>query len=290
MATKITSDVLESYLHCKFKGHLKVAGQQGTKCDFETMLMELRAEVRLKAIDTIVACYPRDNVARNIPLTTIGLKRGPQYILDGTLEDDTLTLHFDGLKKVEGKSKLGDFHYLPVLFHEGRQVKKEQRMLLDVYGLILSSVQGRSPAYGVIWHGRECKVTKLKLNPDQQKTEQAVRGLKEIATSGLPPRLLLNDHCSVCEFRQRCHGQALAEDNITLLRGMGEKEVNRYARKGIATVTQLSCTFRMRKRGKRVKTQQRPHYFALQALALREKKILRPRNAGSPDNTGAPLF
>ena len=40
-------------------------------------------------------------------------------------------------------------------------------------------------------------------------------------------------------------------DDIGLLGGVGEKEVNRYARKGISTVTQLSCTFRLRKRGKR---------------------------------------
>ena len=60
MATKITSEVLESYLHCKFKGHLKLAGQQGTKCDFEAMLTELRAELRLKAIDTIIARHPED--------------------------------------------------------------------------------------------------------------------------------------------------------------------------------------------------------------------------------------
>jgi hypothetical protein len=95
-------------------------------------------------------------------LTTAGLKEGPQYILDGTLEDDTLALHFDGLKRVAGQSRLGDFHYLPILFHEGRQVKKEQKLLLDVYGMILSGLQGRTPAYGVIWHGRECKATKVK--------------------------------------------------------------------------------------------------------------------------------
>src|SRR5262245_65689793 len=65
MATKITSDVLESYLHCKFKGHLKLAGRQDTKCDFETMLMELRAAVRLKAIDAIIDSHPGDQVDRN---------------------------------------------------------------------------------------------------------------------------------------------------------------------------------------------------------------------------------
>ena len=85
--------------------------------------------------------------------------------------------------------------------------------------------------------------------------------------------MILNDHCQVCEFRQRCHDQAVQEDNISLLRGMGEKEIKSYARKGIFTVTQLSCTFRLRKKGKRVKRQQQPHYFALQAAAIRDKKI-----------------
>jgi hypothetical protein len=34
MATKITRDVIESYLNCKYKGHLKLAGQQGTRSDY----------------------------------------------------------------------------------------------------------------------------------------------------------------------------------------------------------------------------------------------------------------
>jgi predicted RecB family nuclease len=273
MATKITREVLESYLHCKFRGYLKLAGQQGTPCDFETMLTQLRAEVRLKAIDAITADHPGDQVVRNIPLTTAGLKLGPQYILDGTFEDGALALQFDGLKRTEGESKLGGFHYLPVLFQEGRQVKKGQKLLLEVYGMILASLQGRPPVHGIIWHGPECKATRVKLNPDHRQAEQVLRGLKDMVTCASPPRLLLNEHCQVCEFRQRCREQAVQEDNITLLRGMGEKEVSRYARKGISTVTQLSCTFRLRKRGKRVKTQQWPHYFALQALAVKEKKI-----------------
>jgi hypothetical protein len=85
MAIKITRDVLESYLHCKFKSYLKLAGQQGTQWDFEAMLGELREEARKKAIETILAQHSEDQVAKNIPLTTAGLKQGPQYIFDGTL-------------------------------------------------------------------------------------------------------------------------------------------------------------------------------------------------------------
>jgi predicted RecB family nuclease len=285
MATKITSDVLESYLHCKVKGHLKLAGQQGTKGDFETMLTELRAEVRFKAIEAIIARHPGDQVARNIPLTTAGLKRGPQYILDGTFEDEALALHLDGLKRTEGESKLGDFHYQPVLFHESRQVKKEQKRLLEVSGMLLGGLQGRAPAYGVVWHGRECKATRVKLNPDHRKTQQVLRGLMDLATSGLPPRLLLNDHCSVCEFRQRCRTQAEEADAISLLRGIGEKEIKSLGRKGILTLTQLAHTFRPRRKGKRAVQRANGRYHALQALAIRDKRVYvfgTPKLIGTP--------
>ena len=46
MATKITRDVLESYLHCKTKAHLKLAGQQGSVSDYEGLLVASRQEVR----------------------------------------------------------------------------------------------------------------------------------------------------------------------------------------------------------------------------------------------------
>ena len=84
---------------------------------------------------------------------------------------------------------------------------------------------------------------------DDERTAM-VRDLQQMR-GGEPPRLMLNDHCQVCEFRQRCHCQALKEDNLSLLRAVGEKEVKAFARKGIFTITQLSHTFRPRRKGKR---------------------------------------
>jgi predicted RecB family nuclease len=282
MAAKITSDVLESYLYCKFKGYLKLIAQQGTKCDFEAIRTELRAEVRLKAIETIIARHACDEVTRSIPLATVELKQGAQYILDSTLEGDALTLHFDGLKRTAGASNLGDFHYLPVLFHEGRQVKKEQRRLLEVYGMLLAGLQGRAPAYGVIWHGRECKATRVKLNPDHRLAERVLRDLREMAAAASPPRLLLNDHCQVCEFRERCHAQAVQEDNISLMRGLPLKEIAKQNKTGVFTVTQYSYTFRLRRERKRESQAPRKHHHSLQALAVREKTIFIAQKPNMP--------
>jgi len=46
---------------------------------------------------------------------------------------------------------------------------------------------------------------------------------------------VLNDHCPECEFRERCHAEAAAKDDLSLLRGMAEAEVAKYARRGIFT-------------------------------------------------------
>src|SRR5262249_43904073 len=160
--TRITRDVIESYLNCKYKGYLRQAGQQGSPSDHESMVAELRETIRRRAIEKIVARHKKDDLARNIPLTASALKRGALFVLYATLEDDFFPLRFDGLKKVDGPSKLGDFHYVPMLFHEGPKVRKEQRRLLELQGLLLSQVQGRMPASGMVWHGKECRATRVR--------------------------------------------------------------------------------------------------------------------------------
>jgi predicted RecB family nuclease len=269
VTTKITRDVLESYLHCKVKGHLKLASQQGTKCDYEVLLAKLRDEARQQAIDKILESHPEEQVARGITVTIAVLERGSQFILDALLEDDPLSLRVDGLKRVEGASKLGEYHYIPVLFHPGRKARKEQKLLLEVYGLLLAELQGQAPACGVIWHGKEFRPTKVRLTLGHGKAERIVRDLKGMACAEGPPVLLLNDHCHVCEFRERCHAQAVEEDNLSLLLGMEEKQIKAYNRKGFFTITQISHTFRYRKPRKRAKTHAYPHYYSLQARAIR---------------------
>jgi predicted RecB family nuclease len=284
MTAKITREVLEGYLNCKYKAHLRQVGEQGTRSDYEALLVERRGEVRLRAVDKVLARLKGDDVARHVPLTAAALKRGALFVLDATLQDNLLSLHFDGLKRVDGPSKLGDFHYVPVLVLAGEQVCREDRLLLEVYALLLSRIQGRMPGSGVVWRGRECKATKVRLGTDPRKAEQILRDLQQMQ-DGEPPRLLLNDHCPQCEFRRRCHEQAVQDDDLSLLRGMGQKVIRSYARKGIFTVTQLAHTFRPRRKGKRSKGKEL-HCYPLQALAIRDRKTY---VLGSPQVPDAPV-
>ena len=50
MTTRITRDFIESYLSCKYKGYLTVAGHRGTRSDYERFLAESREKVTRTAI------------------------------------------------------------------------------------------------------------------------------------------------------------------------------------------------------------------------------------------------
>src|SRR5436305_480585 len=163
MNSKITRDTLESFLHCKYKGHLKLAGQAGDRSDYEVLLTAMWGEVRVKAINKILTGFEGAEVPRHSPLTVPVLKQGVPFFLDAFLEDEVVALSFDGLKRVSGPSNLGDFHYVPMLFAAPMKVGKEQGLLLEIFGLLLSQVQGKSPAYGILWHGKDCTPTRIKL-------------------------------------------------------------------------------------------------------------------------------
>jgi predicted RecB family nuclease len=285
MGHRITRDIVESYLKCKTKAHMKVLGEHGSVTDYELLLLDKRREVRQKAIDEIFARHEAQEkgVLRDIPITRSVLERGATLVLATRIEAEFLSLDFDALKKVPGVSSLGEFHYVPVLYHEGEKLRQEQRLILAILASVLGDVQGRQPDLGVVYLGDRCRGTKVRLTGRlKEGASKILREIRNLWRDRKPSKLMLNSHCEICEFRDRCRRQAEQEDDLTLLSGMGEKELRKHNRKGIFTITQLSCTFRLRKRGKRVKRKNQPHYFALQAAAIRDKKTYALKPPGPP--------
>jgi predicted RecB family nuclease len=274
MATsKITADVLASHLRCKYKGYLQLAGENGVKSEYETRVATIGQGFRQKVIHTLLAGKGNAEVARDPILTHRLLKQGSSYILGATLEDDDFSLHFDALKRADGASPLGPFHYTPLLFHNGDAVHQDQKRLIALYGHVLSGLQGRWPTAGIVVYGPECKMQKVALTATHRKAGQVFHEIRAVRETATPPPLVLNDHCPICEFRDRCHAQAVAEDNLSLLRGMTEKDIRQHNRRGIFTVTQLSYTYRLRRKSAR-KAETSPHHsFPLQAFAIRDKQV-----------------
>jgi predicted RecB family nuclease len=264
---KLTRDVLESFPACKYKAYLKlIEGHTPKNGNEETSNNDIR---NLFGITGGIGSDGRDAGMRHLTPSLLAL--GQPLLLGTHYETDSLSIDFDGLVRVDGPSAVGDFHYCPLVFHSGQR-HDDPKPLLEILGLILNEVQGRMPDKGIVRHiGTRDAV--IHLSHGLRMGGRRLRALMEMQRSDLPPTLILNNHCQVCEFRDRCNAQAAEEDNLSLLRGLSEAEIMRLRSKGIFTVTQYSYTFTPRRVKRRAKNPSRPRYFALQARAIREKRI-----------------
>jgi predicted RecB family nuclease len=273
MPGAITREVVEAYLQCRVKGHLRLSGAQGPNVDYDFLVREEDERVHLKAITRLLTRHQDAVVERKLLVTPLQLKFGASLILEALLHNSRVVLDFDGLERAAGASTLGDFHYVPVLFFGVEHIRQAHRDLLGFFGEFLGDIQGRQPNSGLMVHGRDATVTKSPLACGARRIKRLLAEIQDASQSETAPPLTLNDHCPLCEFQDRCRAQATANDDLSLLRGMSRNEIRQQNGKGIFTVTQFSYTYRPRRRNRRVKTQAFPRFFALQALAIREKKV-----------------
>ena len=82
MATKITRDIIECYLNCKYKGHLKLIGASGTPSDYEEMTTAARASSRESGLAKLVSRFGVEDACRGIAVTSGTLKQWAPLLVD----------------------------------------------------------------------------------------------------------------------------------------------------------------------------------------------------------------
>jgi len=140
------------------------------------------------------------------------------------------------------------------------------------------------PRLGKLIHGREYATTTVPLAPLYTKIQSILAAIFAQQTSPTPPPLVLNKHCTECRYAAQCREIAIKADDLSLLAKISEKDRKKYHDKGIFTVTQLSYTFRPRRRA----VEHRKHEHALQALAIRKNEISCRRRCHYEGIVGSP--
>jgi predicted RecB family nuclease len=185
---------------------------------------------------------------------------------------------------------LGRFaQFMPIRFTFFNKLTRDDKLLLVFDALVLSEMLGLEVSLGKIIHGDNHSTLKVKTSALTREVRKLIRKLDVMFSSHSPPDLVLNRHCGECEFRTRCRQKAVEKDDLSLLSSMSEKERKKLNSKGIFTVTQLSYTFRPRRRPKRLRDKREKYHHSLKALAIREKKI---HIVGSPELKieGVPVY
>jgi predicted RecB family nuclease len=268
----ITNDIFVGSLNCKRKGFLKAAGGSGEPTDFEAVHLALDRLYRQQALAAFLGRYAAADVARDPPSLEEALRCRPEVIVNATAQADGLRAQIHLAERVDGAGGR-NAAYAPVLFVRSEKVTRADKLLLAFQAVALAALQGPVPPVAKLVHGAAGKVLRVKVEALVGEVRKVVAEIQAIRAAGNPPRVTLNGHCAVCEFRAACRRVAEEADDLSLLRGLPTKEVEKQRARGVTTVTQFSHTYQPGRRGKRRSGKARKHDHALQALAVREKKV-----------------
>ena len=270
MAHIITHEIVVAYSQCPWKAFLLLRSEGlGTPHEYVRLLEEHTHRNLIKYL----AIIKKKHFSAH-PSGADALTIGEDVLIDAPLKFRDLETDSCVLYKTNQGSSLGNFSYTPTIIVGTHQVTKEQKFSLLFAGYVLGKMQKQLPLSGTIV-GADGQAHKVGL-------ESADRTLKPIVdtlrcwtgeTPSKPPQMILNKHCSLCQFKLGCLDQAEKDDNLSLLDRITTKKIRQYQKKGIFTVTQLSYLFKPRRRRKQSSKAQVSFKVELQALALRTGKI-----------------
>lgn len=205
-----------------------------------------------------------------------GLLSGSSLLIKPILHSGVFEARCGLLAKIDQSSSLGNYSYEATVFAGTYCIDKFQKLELIYANYILEQIQNRTPCKGkIVTLGPESH--SFNLGETEYKLLKTLITRLNESNRAIPNEMLpviLNRHCSCCQYQVLCYEQAEKEDNLSLLNNITPKIIKRYEKKGIFTVKQLSFLYKPRRHKKQTrKPSPSTHKPELQALALRTGKI-----------------
>jgi uncharacterized protein len=150
------------------------------------------------------------------------------------------------LERVAGTSVWGQHAYRPVLGRQGRNLTREHRLLLALWGRLLGEHQ-RAPvpqALVVAGSGRGLQREQLKLTGGlQAQLEEALPRLaSDLARQQPPPLVADRKKCVLCSWRGVCDQEATRQGHLSEVSGIGGKRRAMLLEQGITSLPQLAAS------------------------------------------------
>ena len=276
---QITEGLFVAYCQCPYKAFLKSKGEVGEVVDYEVIQKEADARFKEHAIDRLLKNHVESQISREPASLRLAAKEGARLIIGARVEAQGVALRFNAVERLVDRDDDKRSVYVPVCFSHKYKLTREDSLLATLHGIILAEALGQPVPFVKVVHGPDFAVSKIKMNAPRgtprlvKDARQALDRLRKQIECTSPPFMILNDHCPTCEFRDRCHAEAVRKDDLSLMRGMSEKEILAQRKRGINTVAQFACTFHPKSVGAKRKNPLKRHLHALQALAVRDKKV-----------------
>ena len=273
MPAPISDGVFSDFLACRRKAYLRLCGQSEQTVDYVQLQSDLHQAYCPRAAKHLFRSQAGSTIIQNPASLSRAIEQGQAIIVDAVGTANGLLCRFDALIRNTWGNSSASPEYVPVLCLPGDRVSRHDKLRLAFSALVIGALQTKEIPCGNIVHGPTYSTAKIKLVSLLTTAQHTILDIQDIRDGRVVPPLRLNDHCSVCGFKDHCYEEASCKDDISLLRGLSEKEIDRLNSKGIFTVTQYSYTFRLRKKAVKAEAGGRKHDHALQALAIRTNRI-----------------
>ena len=269
----ITSQIFEAYLKCPSKCWFRFLGEEGAGNIYSDWVRMQNEAYRTHGIEILLNSVTSAECAvakaDSVNVKTAKWKYAGNFsALKENLESG---IHIIERAPSEGRGKSAQF--TPIRFIFTNKLSQNDKLLLAYDAFVLSEMLRRDVIHGKIIHGDSYTAVKVRTPILVGAVRKLTAKITSVLAGDAPPDLVLNRHCAECEYQVRCRQKAIEKDDLSLLAGMTEKERKKLNSKGIFTITQLSYTFRPRRRPKRLRDKREKYHHSLKALAIREKKI-----------------
>jgi len=285
----VTVNLLEAFLKCPTKCFLRARGELETRNAYADWFRAKSDDFCREGIGRLLAGAKIDDCSTG----TEGIERGSlalfQSAVDFFAQNENLRVSCHAVERIPSAGRSRATQLVPIRFVFSNRPTRQDKLILAFEALVISKALGREVTLGRIIYGDGHVTLNVKVSALADEVKKAADRVGLLISSPSPPKLILNRHCPECEFKTRCRQKVVDEDDLSLLVGMTEKERKEFNSKGIFTVTQLSFTFRPRRRARGLKDKRERHQYALKALAIREKKL---HIVGSPEFKieGTPVY
>src|SRR6266446_7173299 len=269
---KITSRLFDAFLKCPTKCWLRFVGEQPTGNKYAEWVQNQNETYRMEGIRRLRGDIPAEKFIISPTLEDLRSDKW-QVAAEITTQNGDLQTQIHALERMSAESRGKSSQLVPIRFIFMNKLKKQDKLLLAFDLLVLSEEIGREMTSGKLIHGDNFATLKVKSSPLAIELRKHIEKVTVLLSNRAVPDLILNRHCAECEFQARCRQKAVEKDDLSLLAMMTPEQRKEFNQKGIFTVTQLSYTFRPRRRPRKLAQKKEKYHHALKALALRNKKV-----------------
>ncbi len=247
MSRPITATHVYRYLLCEhtamltFHGNADrtVAPHEGLRLLLELGNRHEASWVAANCADWVASSFPERDWAAGLAATLDLMRSGVPGVLQGVLMDTDRVGKPDLLRREEGRSDLGDHHYIAGDVKSSAEPHTEQVMQVLFYARLLELLQGRLPSYGylIMADGREERFDVASFLPI---FDEVLNEIRQIRDGERQTKLHLSHECGACGWRVCCRDLAGESGDLSLIPGVGRGTAELLRQEGIETVTHLA--------------------------------------------------